>query len=96
MKLHPYSFEELNNKTVEYQIQGRGTHYGRLHPKVLENGSIEPTIQIEFSGDPKPPEPHTLDPRHLRMHPIPARAEYLWAEDADHIVALIRSNLGIK
>jgi hypothetical protein len=92
MKQYPFSFEDLAGKTVEYEIHGRGTHYGRLHPKILNDGSVEPTLEIDFSGDQKPIAPKTLDPKHLRKHPFPARAEYLWAEELDYIVNLIRAD----
>jgi hypothetical protein len=41
MNEHSYSFEELHDKTVEYQIDGRATAFARLRAKELPNGLIE-------------------------------------------------------
>jgi len=60
------------------------------------DGVVEVGLDATVMGGQTPPEPQTLDPKHLRRHPIPVRAEFLWAEDADYIVALIRSDLDIE
>lgn len=95
MKLSPFSDEELSGKSVEFQILGRGTAYGLLRTKLLSDGSTKVDLQIKVLVGSESPKPQTLDPKHLMKHPIPTRAEFLWAEDPDHILALIRSDSGI-
>lgn len=89
---HSFSFQELNGKTVEYQTQNEGSFFGKLRPLKMHNGSLQLQIDAKISAGTVAPEAQTLDPNHLLKHPLPSRAEYLLAEDAEYLLRTIRAD----
>ena len=85
MNEHPFSFEELHGKSVEYQIQGKGTARAFLRAKEFPNGRIEVGLTGQVEASANVPRPETLDPKHLIRHPAPTRADFLWATDVDYL-----------
>jgi hypothetical protein len=85
MNEHPFSFEELHDKTVEYQTHGRATAFARLRAKKFPDGRIEVSLNGVVGEGVTPAPPETLDPKHLIRHPATTRADFLWAIDVDYL-----------
>lgn len=85
MNEHPFSFEELHGKSVEYQIHGKGTAWAFLRAKKFPDGRIEVSLTGQVEANVNVPRPETLDPKYLIRHPAPSRAEFLWATDVEYL-----------
>lgn len=93
MNEHPYSFEELHEKSVEYQIHGRATAFARLRARKFPNGLIQVGLNGVTGEGVTPSPPVTLDPKHLIRHPSQTRADFLWAIDVDYLCLYFSNNL---
>lgn len=82
-----FSWQELDGKTVEYEIPGYATEHGRLKAFRYDDGSLGVRIEQSSLGEVSKHEPVTEDPDLLQHHPKHRRAVFLWAENYREVLA---------
>ncbi len=81
-----FSWQELDGKTVEYEIHGHATEHGRLKAFRYDDGSLGVMIDHSSLGEVPKHDPVTDDAELLQRHPKHRRAEFLWAENHREVV----------
>ena len=82
-----FTWQELDGKTVEFEIQGYATEHGRLKAFRYDDGSLGVRIEQSSLGEMSRHEPVTDDAELLQHHPRHRRADFLWAQNDREVMA---------
>jgi len=82
----PFSAQELDGRSVEYEGPDFSTTYGTLWAQQNPQGDVRVELRVMRAGS--FPAPVTCDTAFLRRHPKPHRnADFLWAKHPARILA---------